>query len=174
MNELRPQPWPDNPNPTPAEIYRAYADSLYRYALMILADPFAAEDATHRVFEKLIAQNRALRKIESWDIYLRTAVRNECFRIFQDRQRKNIHLDSDVPFLETIDPSGTGSEEKAVVENALRQLPPEQREVVHLKIYEEKTFQQIADLLGISLNTAASRYRYAMDKLRQLLSRLNE
>ena len=38
-----------------------------------------------------------------------------------------------------------------------------------MKVYEQMTFRQIADELAISINTAASRYRYAMDKLRLLL-----
>jgi RNA polymerase sigma-70 factor (ECF subfamily) len=51
----------------------------------------------------------------------------------------------------------------------LRTLPPEQREVLHLKVYEQMTFAQIATALNIPPNTAASRYRYAMDKLRKAL-----
>jgi DNA-directed RNA polymerase specialized sigma24 family protein len=53
--------------------------------------------------------------------------------------------------------------------SALRALPPEQREVIHLKVFEGHTFNEIADLTGESINTAASRYRYAMDKLRAML-----
>jgi RNA polymerase sigma-70 factor (ECF subfamily) len=56
------------------------------------------------------------------------------------------------------------------IEAALRELPPEQREVIHMKVYEGNTFQQVADLLGVSINTVASRYRYAMDKLHHLLT----
>jgi RNA polymerase sigma-70 factor (ECF subfamily) len=48
----------------------------------------------------------------------------------------------------------------------MRSLPPEQREVVHLKVFEGLTFQEIADLAGESINTVASRYRYALEKLR--------
>ena len=48
---------------------------------------------------------------------------------------------------------------------ALRSIPAEQSEVVVLKIWEELTFSQIAELLEISPATAASRYRYAMEKL---------
>ncbi len=52
---------------------------------------------------------------------------------------------------------------------AIRLLPDEQREVVALKIDGELTFAQIAQIMGVSINTAASRYRYALQKLRTLL-----
>ncbi|HEY0548818.1 MAG TPA: sigma factor-like helix-turn-helix DNA-binding protein, partial [Verrucomicrobiae bacterium] len=48
-------------------------------------------------------------------------------------------------------------------------LPTEQRAVAHLKLWEGLTFEVIAETLGISPNTAASRYRYAIDKLRERL-----
>ena len=60
-------------------------------------------------------------------------------------------------------------DERQLIEQALRSLPAEQREVIHLKVYEDMTFQQIAQTLGLSINTAASRYRYALEKLRRLL-----
>ena len=52
---------------------------------------------------------------------------------------------------------------------ALGEIPVDQRAVVHLKLWEGLTFEQIAELLGIPLNTAASRYRYGLDKLRERL-----
>ena len=52
---------------------------------------------------------------------------------------------------------------------ALGELVSEQRTVVHLKLWERLTFEQIAELLGIPPNTAASRYRYGLDKLRHRL-----
>ncbi|MDB6171416.1 MAG: sigW 4 [Chthoniobacteraceae bacterium] len=50
---------------------------------------------------------------------------------------------------------------------AVKTLPPHLREVVILKVWSELTFQQIADTLTIPLNTAASRYRYAVEQLRE-------
>ena len=61
-------------------------------------------------------------------------------------------------------------EERLALERALRLLPPHQREVVHLHVYEGWTFQAIADAAGESLNTVASRYRYALAKLKQSLT----
>lgn len=46
-------------------------------------------------------------------------------------------------------------------------LPPEQREVVFLKVWTGLTFAEIADVLATSANTAASRYRYGIEKLRR-------
>jgi RNA polymerase sigma-70 factor (ECF subfamily) len=55
------------------------------------------------------------------------------------------------------------------LERAVKSLPSHLREVVVLKVWSELTFQQIADMLGVPLNTAASRYRYALEHLRTAL-----
>ncbi len=54
--------------------------------------------------------------------------------------------------------------------HSLPQLPDEQREVVVLKIWGDLTFDEIGEQLSISPNTAASRWRYAMETLRKLIS----
>jgi RNA polymerase sigma-70 factor (ECF subfamily) len=61
-------------------------------------------------------------------------------------------------------------ERRAAIELALQQLPAAQREVLVLKIWGGLAFPQIAAALGISANTAASRYRYALAKLREQLA----
>jgi RNA polymerase sigma-70 factor (ECF subfamily) len=64
-------------------------------------------------------------------------------------------------------PSETPVEREAM--QALAQLPPDQREVIVLKIWHEYTFDEIGALLEISPNTAAGRYRYGLQKLRTYL-----
>lgn len=54
---------------------------------------------------------------------------------------------------------------------AVRSLPAEQREVVVMKIWGMLTFEEIARQLGVSQNTVASRYRYALAALRKTISR---
>lgn len=51
----------------------------------------------------------------------------------------------------------------------LERLPREQREVIVLKIWHKLTFDDIASLLDLSPNTAAGRYRYGLQKLRECL-----
>jgi RNA polymerase sigma-70 factor, ECF subfamily len=154
-----------------ATLYDAHAVRLYRYALVVLADHAAAEDAVQQAFAKLAGMGGRSHEIDSCDDYLRTAVRNECWRITEKRRRQPEELETSsvVPLIEAIDPNAIDEDERRRVEGALRALPAEQREVVYLKIYEGKTFQQIADWVGVSINTITSRYRYAMEKLRERL-----
>jgi RNA polymerase sigma-70 factor (ECF subfamily) len=63
-----------------------------------------------------------------------------------------------------------GDERRAAIEDAMRRLPSEQREVLVLKIWGELTFDQIARELALSPNTIASRYRYALAALREQLA----
>ena len=55
------------------------------------------------------------------------------------------------------------------VEAAIEQLPPEQREVVLMRHQSELTFREIAELTGVSINTALGRMRYALINLRKIL-----
>jgi RNA polymerase sigma-70 factor (ECF subfamily) len=63
-----------------------------------------------------------------------------------------------------------GDERRAAIEEALERIPAAQREVLVLKIWGELTFDQIGHELGVSPNTAGSRYRYALAALRQQLT----
>ena len=60
-------------------------------------------------------------------------------------------------------------ERNAALEQAMKRLPEKYQEVLTLKIWGEQTFQSIADLHDISINTVASRYRYALQGLRREL-----
>ncbi len=151
--------------------YEDYAHDLYRYAVMILADPGKAEDVIQQVFMKTLKAAPQLRRLPSLYIYLRTAVRNECFNLLsrQKRPLESIQNPSSRPLLEKVDKGIPEIEDNGKIEETIRSLPPDQREVIHLKIYEGKTLQEIARLLDMNPNTIASRYRYALDKLREKL-----
>jgi RNA polymerase sigma-70 factor (ECF subfamily) len=63
-----------------------------------------------------------------------------------------------------------GDREAALsLQAALLELPEEQREAVMMRIWSGMTLEEIAVATGVSLNTAASRYRYALEKLRERL-----
>ncbi len=150
-----------------ADLYDRFAGTLFRHAAMILADRVAAADAVHNVFLKL-AKAGLGGDVESL-AYLRRAVRNECYSVMRTR-RRDIVVAVDAQLLELVEGVDDQPAERLALEQALQQLPAEQREVVHLKVWEGMTFQEIADVTGEGLNTAASRYRYATEKLRAILT----
>ena len=64
---------------------------------------------------------------------------------------------------------GGNIEAALTLEKALGELPEEQREVVVMRIWSGLTLEEAAAATGAPLNTVASRYRYALDKLREKL-----
>lgn len=153
----------DDPGAEVGRLYDRHGASLYRYALMILADPAAAEDALQHVFTGLLLQRR---RIEQVDRYLRRAVRNECYSALRRRARS-----AGEPSLLELAAPDARPDDRIAIETAIRQLPAEQREVLHLHVFEGRTFQEIAELTGDSINTCASRYRYALTRLKGMLIR---
>jgi RNA polymerase sigma-70 factor, ECF subfamily len=160
----------DDPTARAGRLYDLYGPSLYRYAVMLLASTADAEDAIQQVFAALLKGPA----IENDAGYLRRAVRNECYSVLRRRRtRAVVALSDDVAeSARLLESKGeeTHPDERIALERALRALPAEQREVVHLHVYEGMTFQQVADTCDESINTVASRYRYALAKLRELLS----
>jgi RNA polymerase sigma-70 factor (ECF subfamily) len=154
----------EDPGDRIGRLYDQHAAGLYRYALMVLADPGAAADVVQQVFVGLL---RVGSDVDSDERYLRRAVRNECYSSLRRRRRDPATVDA--PILEAVPGVADDPDERLALERAMRALPPEQREVVHLKVYEGLTFQEIADVAGESINTIASRYRYAIEKLREQL-----
>ena len=152
-----------------AVVYDTHAARLYQYALMILANPSAAEDVVQQVFVKLASTGRQIHEISSLNGYLRTSVRNECYRVFRRNRPRHLPDKCSRPMLSTVEEKADDEGLRPMIEQALRTLPADQREVIHMKVYEGMTFQQISDALSISINTAASRYRYAIEKLQHQL-----
>lgn len=154
--------------------YDRHGTALYRYALVVCARHSLAEDAVQQAFAKLASLGPRIVEIQSPGDYLRVAVRNECYRLLQLPRLSTVDAENAPALLEPVEAGLELEEQRRAIETALASLPPEQREIVHLKVYEDQTFQQIADWLAIPLNTAASRYRYAIDKLRDRLATLQK
>ncbi len=144
------------------ELYDVHGARLYRYALVILRDAAAAEDAVQQTFYELARMARRNPQVVNAG-YATRAVRNQCLDALRRQRRR---LAPPATLLESV-ASDTSEEERLIVEQALAALPVEQREVVYLKVYEGLTLQEIATLAGVSINTVASRYRYALAALRR-------
>ena len=155
-----------------AMIYDAYAHGLYGFLTSRLGREGEAQDVLQRVFLKIARDPKRLLRARRLEDYLFIMTRNESVSWQRERARQAGEAPADWDRLLVAAVADDPELPEAMVRRlsaALGELPPEQREVIHLKIHGNKTFRDIADLLGISLNTAASRYRYALDKLRERL-----
>lgn len=155
---------------TLGDLYDAHAGAVYRLLLAMLGSADEAEDALSEVF--LNAARRDLQRIRSPRAYLLTSARHTAISILRQRKRETPTDPASPRFFDT---SSLDSERTAAagrVEAALRELPAEQREVIVLKVYEGMTFAEIAQVTRTRPNTVASRYRYAVEKLRRALREL--
>jgi RNA polymerase sigma-70 factor, ECF subfamily len=156
-------------DPGLAGLYNLTAVRLVRLATSVTRNQHDAEDAVQTVLVRVAAQPQKLNSADQPWYYLLRMVRNQALLIL--RQRKTtVALDtlSDLSTQVMVDEAEQAESFRAVW-LALRQLPVQQREVVVLKIWETLTFAEIGQVLDISASTAASRYRYALEKLAKRL-----
>jgi RNA polymerase sigma-70 factor (ECF subfamily) len=145
-------------------LYRQHGSALLLFASAITGERSRAQDTVHQVFLKLL-KNGNLRHAENEKAYLFACVRNAALNEMKARQH-DVVLDDEPAWFAS--PNRNDAEELNL-RRALCALPDDQRQVTILHVWGELTFSQIADLLGINSNTVASRYRYAIDKLRKVM-----
>ena len=145
-------------------LYRQYGGPLLLFAISICGESSRAQDAVHQVFLKLI-ETDGLKNALDTKAYLFASVRNALLNDQKSRQR-HVAIEPDRLWFEPPDRDHAAEQN---LRRALQSLPDDQRQVVVLHIWGELTFSQVAEILSISANTAASRYRYALAKLREAM-----
>jgi len=135
------------------------------------------QDALVKLVEK-IREGEFVGGQEAWMPYLYTAIRRLAIDLSRrdDRRKRRedtVGEDLGAELLEDFHPwfDGDASDEetRAQLEAGLKELPQKFSEVIVMKIWGERTFAEIGDALGISKNTAASRYRYGLEALKRKL-----
>ena len=146
-------------------LYQQYGQTLLLFAMAMTGDRARAQDAVHQVFLRMIESGN-LRQVADAKAYVFTSVRNAVLNDAKTQQR-TVALEEESAWF---DPPHRDYAAELTLRRALCALSQDQRQVVVLHVWGELTFMQIAGILGISPNTAASRYRYAFAKLREAMS----
>lgn len=156
-----------------AALYDAYAARLRVYVRGLVGDRHLADDLVQETFVAIAEQLAAGNSITHMPTYLYTTARHAAFAVSRRRGRARRALEalSADPTLFAPTPGAEDPWRHEDLTRALAQLPEPQREVVLLKIWGGCTFAEIATVVRTSPNTAASRYRYAVDKLRRALEK---
>lgn len=154
-------------------LYDLTSQRLVRLAVTITRNQHDAEDAVQTALLRVADEPKLLSRADQPWPYLLRMVRNEALLILRRKRRAfNLATIADLVTHRMVD-QAEQEEEYQAVWKALRKLPTEQSEVVVLKIWEGLTFLQISQVLEISPSTAASRYRYALEKLARKLHKIS-
>ena len=155
------------------ELYDKYKGGLLKMAVLLTRDVCVAEDVVQDVFLKLA---------QSYDgIRIRGNVRNYLITCLVNRTRtlRRQARHGREPLLESASMQicpyprpeqwAVLNEQMQQLAEAMRELSPEQREVITLRFGAALGFRQIARIQNTSINTAQGRYRYGIEKLRSVL-----
>src|SRR6266852_8297633 len=169
-----------------SEVVKREQSRLRNFIRRHVPDPGDAEDILQDVFYRLVEANRLLMPIEHVTGWLFRVARNRITDLFRKKQPENFsdmsvaeEDDEGVQF-EDLLPSPDAGPEALYVRNllleqlklALNELPKEQREVFIAHELEGRSFKELADKTGVSVNTLLSRKRYAVLHLRERLQRV--
>ena len=155
------------------QLYLAYKDDILTLAVWMLGNQSAAEDVLHDVVVSIAKNAPNIRLKGPLKHYLMRAATNRCRDLMRQKKLDTLPTEQLIP-----DPSPDSyplntlhaAEQHQRLDSAVRHLPAEQRQVITLRIHGRMRFRQIAQLLEISINTAQSRYRYALKTLQRTLN----
>jgi RNA polymerase sigma factor (sigma-70 family) len=154
-------------------IYEKYVAHLVTVAAALLNDVNSAEDIVHDFFVSFGQSTDKFKVQGRLKAYLTTCVVNLVRDNIRRRRREGATLDEVESIRSTVSSpelSAVNSEEQQQLSTAIGKLPYEQREALILHVQGGLMFKQIARLQRVSTNTAWSRYRYALKKLRSQLN----
>ncbi len=154
------------------QLYDEHAPALFAFLLNFTRQEADARDVLQELFLKLTEQPDRLTDVHEMRAFLLCLAHRQAIDAHRRRANHAAALERAAAEPVTLFTPGTNPDETdfcAALTAALAELPAEQRAVVHLKLWEQMTFAEIAAALDIPPNTAASRYRYGIDKLQALL-----
>ncbi len=160
-------------------IYMKHIDQLYAYALHLGFDEAVAMDAIHDVFYNICTNKTCLKDILNIKFYLFRALKNRLVDIHRthkehiDIASTNQDICENIPFnfSITIEDELIEKEEqneiKQKVENVLARLTNRQREIIYLRYIQEYDYDEISELMNISVESCRNLISKAMSKLRE-------
>ncbi|MGC1107993.1 MAG: sigma-70 family RNA polymerase sigma factor [Candidatus Acidiferrales bacterium] len=146
-------------------LYVRYGPALLLFAMAMTGERSRAQDALHQVFLRLL-ERREAKHVDDIKAYLFACVRNT---VLNDTKVRGRTVPLDDQSARWFDPPDRDYAEELSLRRALNVLSDEQREVMILHVWGDLTFAQVAEIVGISPNTAASRYRYGLAGLRDAM-----
>lgn len=163
--------------PTLESIYDAHANALYAFLFQWMRSDADVKDVMQEVFRQLAQDPTVMEQVRHPRTYLLQMARRKAIDSFRRNEARSRAHEDLAKHRQIMTPHAADSDETTIqskLQTAMQGLPETQRTVIHLRLREDLSFESIAKVLDISINTAASRYRYGIEKLRQCLLPLYE
>jgi len=154
------------------QLYNQHAQAVFAFLLNFTRNEADTRDLLQEVWIKVAARPDLLQEVRDPRSFLLRLAHNLAIDHIRRRGAREKHylvLAEEGAQVFQLPANPDERQFREALNSALGELPSDQRAVVHLKLWEGLTFDQIAELLLIPANTAASRYRYGIDKLRERL-----
>lgn len=157
-------------NPAALEmIWAEYAADLLGYLAALHCSRNDAEDTLQEVFVTIARKRMSVSRARLLKPYLFQLARNVALNRIKRNKRIRDRAECMSDWLVPVEPTLPDEHRIQKLAAGLAELPEKQRSVLVLKFYRDKSFREIGALLGISENTAASRFRYGIEKLRRVM-----
>lgn len=157
-------------------LVRRYQDVLYRHALRMTGSPDVAADLTQAALVKAYTHLRRCRDPERFGAWLFRILANGCKDYLKSRRRQDVSLDEGLPLRAGAGADPLANLERAelarLLERALGRLPEPQREAFLLKHVEGRSYEEIAELVGVSVPALKMRVHRAREMLKAILEKV--
>ena len=156
-----------------------YEEKIFSYIFFIVHNQDVADDIFQETFMKAVVTIQQGRYVENgkFQAWITRIAHNLIIDYFRQTRNENCVSNDEVEYdlFNDIKLAETNVESKMVREQVLddvkllvEHLPQNQKEVVFMRYYQELSFKEIADITGVSINTALGRMRYALLNLRKM------
>jgi len=160
-----------------SSLYKKYVNKFYNYGMHLSFDKEIVLDTIQELFTNLWAKHSQLADVQAVNYYLFKAFRNLLFQKVNHKKNSFISLDensdfkeSDLTREESLIVEQTTHEQHLQLEMAMKSLSKRQREVVLLKFYNELSYQEVASVMEISVESAHNLLSKAIHTLRDNLT----
>ncbi len=151
------------------QLYERYKRAIYGFTRKLLEDPELAKDVLQTVFLRLYEDAGRIHNPSHLKTWLFAVARNECLTQ-RRKSSRNLPLEGDEPIVSDGAHDALERDERhALIRVAIGRLTPEQREVVVLREYEDLSYREIAEIIGVAESVVKSRLFEARRKLFDLL-----
>jgi RNA polymerase sigma factor (sigma-70 family) len=165
--------WGRNDRVAGNALFQRHFAAVHRFFVNKVRDAVAAEDLVQQTFLRLAECATNFRGRSSFRTFVFGVARNVLREYFRDRERRGVEQLGELSVVELgAGPSSVAvaREELRVLLEALRRVPLTKQMILELYYFEHVSGPELAEFLGVSENTARSRLRMALDKLREVIA----